>query len=459
MLNEAIFDELRAIVGDEDLLTTPEALVCYSYDGTFHESLPDAAINPSTTAEVSKILQVCNRERIPVITRGMASGLAAATVPVNGGLILNIVRLNRLREIDAVNMTATVEAGIITADFQAEVEKLGLFYPPDPSSIRHSTMGGNVACNAGGPRCLKYGVTGDYVKGLRVVLADGRILWSGGKPIKNVTGYNLSQLFVGSEGTLGVITEVMVKLIALPQYVRTATAMFDSLDTASEAVNAVLSAGLVPATMEMMDNTAINTVEDYLQMGLPRQAEAILIIETDGSDEEAVQREVESIAEICRQQGATQVRVAQTEAERTELWHARRSVSGSLARKRPNKLGEDISVPRSAIPETVRGIKAISEKRGLPIVVFGHAGDGNLHPNILFDKKDPDEWERMQLAVSDIFGLAVEVGGTLSGEHGVGTLKKPYLESAVGPLAIEVMRSLRQALDPKGILNPGKIFD
>jgi glycolate oxidase len=459
MLNGPILDQLRAIVGDQHLLTSPEALICYSYDGTFSESLPDAVINPGTTEEIAEILKVCNHERIPVITRGMASGLAAATVPTNGGLILNVVRLNRILEIDQANMVATVESGVITAELQAEVEKVGLFYPPDPSSIRHSTIGGNVACNAGGPRCLKYGVTSDYVRGLKVVLADGRILWTGGKPIKNATGYNLSQWFVGSEGTLGVITEVMVKLIAQPKYFRTATAIFDSLDIASKTVNAVLSAGLLPATVEMMDNTTINTVEDYLNMGLPRDAEAILIIETDGSDDEAVQREIDAIVAICQLQGATRVQVARTEAERAELWHARRSVSGSLARKRPNKLGEDISVPRSAIPDTIRGIRDISERYSLPIVVFGHAGDGNLHPNILFDKNDRDEWERMQAAVSDIFALAVEMGGTLSGEHGVGTLKKPYLESAIGPLAIDIMRSVRQVLDPNGILNPGKIFD
>lgn len=459
MLNETILSELRAVTGEENLLTSPEARVCYSFDGTFQEALPDAIASPQTTDQVSGILKICNRERVAVITRGMGSGLAAATVPFGGGLVLNMVRMNHILEIDRANMMARVEAGVITADFQAEVEKLGLFYPPDPSSIRHSTMGGNVACNAGGPRCLKYGVTGDYVKGLRVVLADGRILWTGGKPIKNATGYNLSQLFVGSEGTLGVVTEVLVKLKTRPRYVRTATAVFDNLDVASSAVSAVLEAGLLPATMEMMDNTTINTIEDYLHMGLPREAEAILIIESDGSDAAAVEREIEGTVEVCRAAGAVEVRIAGNEAERNELWRARRSVSGSLARKRPNKLGEDISVPRSAIPETVRRIKEIALTHNLPIVVFGHAGDGNLHPNILFDKRDPDEWARVQRAVADIFRLAVEVGGTLSGEHGVGTLKKPYLESAVGPLAIGVMRSVRRALDPNGILNPGKVFD
>lgn len=458
MLSDNHLNELRAIVGGDHLLTSPEALVCYSFDGTFQEASPDAVINPGSTAEIVEILQVCNRERIPVITRGMGSGLAAATVPVGGGLVLNLVRLNRVLELDRANMMVTVQAGVITADLQAEMEKLGLFYPPDPSSVRHSTIGGNIACNAGGPRCLKYGITGDYVMALEAVLADGRILRMGGKAIKDVTGYDLKKLFIGSEGTLGVITEATLKLIALPETKRTAQAIFPKLEDAGKAVNAVLWGGIVPATLEFMDETAIHCVEDYLQMGLPRDAEAMLIIETDGDPADVV-RDMEVIARICREGGAREVKVAETTAQSNELWRARRSISGSLGRKRPNKLGEDISVPRSAIPATISGIKEIAKKYNLPIVIFGHAGDGNMHPNILFDKKDPEEWARVQAAVGELFALAVRVGGTLSGEHGVGILKKPYLESAVGPVAIDVMRAVRQAIDPNGILNPGKIFD
>lgn len=458
MLKEEILFQLRTIAGDDNVLTSPEALICYSYDGTFHESLPEAVVSPANSAEVASILALCNSQGVPVITRGMASGLAAATVPVNGGLVLNMVRMNRILEIDRANMMVEVEAGVITGDLQATVEKLGLFYPPDPSSVRHSTIGGNIACNAGGPRCLKYGVTGDYVMALEVVLADGRILETGGKAIKNVTGYDLVSLFIGSEGTLGVITRAILKLIALPESKRTGQAIFPRLEDASRAVNAILWGGIVPATLEMMDETAINCVEDYMHLGLPRDAEAILIIETDGDGADAA-RDMDVIARICRDGGATEVRVAQTARESDDLWRARRSISGSLGRKRPNKLGEDISVPRSAIPDTIRGIKEISEKRHLPIVIFGHAGDGNLHPNILFDKRDPEEWARVQQAVADLFALSVSVGGTLSGEHGVGTLKKPFLESDVGPIAMDVMRSLRRALDPRGILNPGKILD
>jgi len=304
---------------------------------------------------------------------------------------------------------------------------------------------------------LKYGVTGDYVMALEVVLADGRVFRTGSKAIKNVTGYNLVQLLVGSEGTLGVVTEVTVKLLAIPEAKRTALVTFPKLTDASRAINAVLNAGILPATLELMDETAINCVEDYLHMGLPREAEAILVIETDG-DEADARRDIEVVADICRQGGASEVKVAATAAESDELWRARRSVSPSLGQKRPNKLGEDITVPRSAIPEMVARLKEISKKHDLPIVIFGHAGDGNLHPNILFDRRDPEEWERVQRAVGDIFAAAVELGGALSGEHGVGVLKLPYLEMDLGPIAIDVMHSIKKALDPKGILNPGKIF-
>ncbi len=457
MLNENVLNKLRAIVGDEHLLTSPEALICYSYDGTFHESLPEAVINPDSTEEVSAILKVCNRNRIGVIARGMASGLAAATVPLDGGLVLNLVRLNRILEIDMDNMMATVQAGVITADFQAEVEKLGLFYPPDPSSIRHSTLGGNAACNAGGPRCLKYGITGDYVMALEVVLADGRVMRVGGKAIKNVTGYDLVSLLVGSEGTLGIITELTLRLIAMPEAKRTARVVFPKLEDAAKAVNAVLRGGIVPATLELMDETAINSVEDALHMGLPRDVEAMLVIETDGDEADAA-RDMEVVARICRESGASEIQVADTPEGSAELWRVRRSISGSLGRKRPNKLGEDISVPRSAIPEMIARIKDISARRNLPIVIFGHAGDGNLHPNILFDKRDEEEWQRVEAAVGDLFRAAVEVGGTLSGEHGVGLLKRPYLEMALGATSIEMQRRIKQAWDPNNILNPGKIF-
>lgn len=456
MIEKQILSELRRIVGKDHVLTAPEDLVAFGYDGTFAEHRPDAVVSPASTEGVAQVLQVANREGIPVVARGMGSGLAAASVAFGGGLVLNLTRMNRILEIDQDNMATRVGAGVVTADLQLAVEEVGLFFPPDPSSIKHSTIGGNVACNAGGPRCLKYGVTSDYVLGLTVVLADGRVLRTGGKAIKNVTGYNLTQLFVGSEGTLGVITEVLLKLQPKPKYVRTAMAVYRDLDAAATTVNNILRAGIVPATIELMDDTTINTIEEYLHLGLPTDAAAILILEADGGDEQTVLREIEGIAAVARQTGAVEVRVAETESERSDLWRGRRSVSPSLARRRPNKLGEDISVPRAAIPEAVRRIKAIAAQENLPIVVFGHAGDGNLHPNILFDRRDADEWARVQRATGEIFRTAVELGGTLSGEHGVGVLKLPYLEMAIGPLAIELQQGIKQVLDPKGILNPGK---
>ncbi len=458
MIEPRVIKELEAVVGKEYVLSSPEDLIAFSYDSTFEEHRPDIIVSPANTEEVSRVMRIAYRENIPVVPRGMGSGLAAASIPYSGGMVLNLTRLNRILEIDEENMIATVEAGVVTADFQAKVEEMGLFYPPDPSSIKHSTIGGNIACNAGGPRCLKYGVTSDYVLGLTAVLTNGDIIKTGGKAIKNVTGLNLTQLLLGSEGTLAVITEAMLRLMPKPKHVRTAMAVYDRLENAAKTVNAILLEGVIPATIELMDDTTINTIEEYLHLGLPTDAAAILIIETDGSDEQTVLREMETVARVACECGATDVKVAQTEAERNELWRGRRSVSPSLARRRPNKLGEDISVPRSAIPEAVRRIKEISKKYNLPIVVFGHAGDGNLHPNILFDKRDPDEWHRVEQVSGEIFKMAVELGGTLTGEHGVGVLKQPYLELALGKRVIELQQGIKKVFDPKGLLNPGKKF-
>jgi glycolate oxidase len=457
MINTKTLKELQTIVGKKHVLTEPEDLVAYSYDGTFAEHRPDVIVQPDSTEQVSDVIKVAWREEIPVVPRGMASGLAAASVPMDGGMVLDTCRMNHILEIDEVNFTVTTQAGVVTQDLADTVARKGLFYPPDPSSIKQSTLGGNAACNAGGPRCLKYGVTSDYVMGLTVVLADGRILKTGGKAIKNVTGYNLTQLFVGSEGTLGVITELILKLVPLPTVARTAKAVFPQLADASRCVNSILNAGITPATIELMDETAIATIEEAMHLDLPLDVEAMLIVEVDGMDEEQVLKEVGTIAEICRTTGARDVEVARTEKERAALWSARRSISPSLARRAPNKLGEDISVPRSAIPDAVTAIKEISRQRGIPIAIFGHAGDGNLHPNILFDKHDPAQVEKMKQAAGDIFATSIRLGGTLSGEHGVGNLKLPFLEQDIGPLAIEVMGSIKRALDPKNIMNPGKV--
>jgi glycolate oxidase len=453
-----IIPDLIHILGKNGVLTSPEDLAVYSYDGTFEEHRPDVVVLPTSTEQVSQIVQLAARERIPVVTRGMGSGLAAASVPFSGGIVLCLTRMDHILELDQVNGVVRVEAGIITANLQAEVEKVGLSYPPDPSSIRHSTLGGNIACNAGGPHCLKYGVTGDYVLGLTVVLADGQIHRTGGKVIKDVVGYDLNAIFTGSEGTLGVITEALLRLTARPKAVRTALVEFNSIAGACETVNSILRAGIVPATLELMDQTAIACIEEAMHLNLPVDAAAILLLETDGQDADTVTREIDLSVEICRQNGARKVTVAHDESERAALWKARRSVSPSLARRAPNKLGEDITVPRSAIPAAVSRLKEISTKYGLPIVIFGHAGDGNLHPNILFDKRDPDQWTKVQQMVAEEFALALELGGTLSGEHGVGTLKRPFMQPALGTVSVELQKRLKQAFDPLNILNPGKVL-
>jgi glycolate oxidase len=446
-------------LGKDGVLQSPEDLAVYSYDGTFAEGRPQVVVLPRTTEQVSQVVRIAADMRVPLIPRGMGSGLAAGSIPIpSGGIVVCLTRMNRILEIDTLNATVRAEAGVITAELQTEVERHDLFYPPDPSSNRHSTIGGNIACNAGGPRCLKYGVTGDYVLGLTVVLADGRILHTGGKPIKDVTGYDLNAFFTGSEGTLGLITEALLRLVARPRFTRTALVEFTSLEDASSSVNAILTAGILPASLELMDQSAIACVEQAMHLGLSTDIEALFLVETDGADEQTVVREIQESARVFREHGARSVTIAADEAERKRLWEARRSVSPSLARKAPNKLGEDITVPRSAIPEVIRRLRGISAKHGLPIVIFGHAGDGNLHPNILFDRRDPEQWAKVERMVGEIFEASLALGGTLSGEHGVGVLKKPYLERALGPLSLEVQRRIKQALDPMDILNPGKIL-
>lgn len=457
-MDSGVLDRLTRVVGSGGVLSTPEDLAVYSYDATFAEGLPGLVVLPETTEQTAEIVQVLAGHGIPIVGRGMGSGMAAGSIPVCGdGVVVCFTRMNRILEIDTANSTVHAEAGVVTATLQAAVEEHGLFYPPDPSSIRHSTIGGNVACNAGGPRCLKYGVTGNYVLGLTVVLADGRILRTGGKPIKDVTGYNLNGLFTGSEGTLGLITEALLRLVARPRHAKTCLAEFSRLGDASRAVNAILAAGIVPATLELMDQTAIECIEEAMHLGLPVDVEAILLVETDGSDEGTVAGEIEAAGRISTENGARSVKVARTESEREALWKARRSISPSLARKAPNKLGEDITVPRSAIPEIISRLRAISARFSLPIVIFGHAGDGNLHVVMAGDPTDRDEWGRLEAINQAIVEKAIQVGGTCTGEHGVGIGKRKFMQLEHGE-SYQLMKQIKDVIDPKGLMNPGKIF-
>lgn len=457
MLSQSVIAELRQVLRDTDILVEQADLISYSIDGTWLEARPDCVVMPRSAAEVAAVMRIANRERIPVVPRGGASNLSGGTIPVYGGIVLNLAQLNRILEIDTQNLVAVVQPGVLTHDLQTAVGKHGLYYPPDPSSLKQSTLGGNIAENAGGLRCLKYGVTSKYVLGLEYVTPTGEIGRAGGRVIKNVTGYQLEQLLVGSEGTLAVVTEISLRLIPYPAYKRTAMAIFPTLEGASRTVAGVTSAGIVPAAMELMDRSAVRLVEDYLHLGLPTEAEAILLIEVDGNHEGAIEDEMGRIAAILEHNGAT-VQRARDERESEALWTARRSVSPATARLRPNKLGEDVSVPRSAVPAMIRRCREIAAKYDLPMPVWGHAGDGNVHPNLLFDRRNPAEVERVQQAAGEIFEAAVELGGTLSGEHGIGLLKREFIGMALDPTTIAVMKAVKRALDPNNILNPGKIF-
>ncbi len=457
MIEAKLIDELNEIVGDDNVFTSPEELLCYSYDSTVLQHLPEIVVLPRTAREVAGVVKLAIRGKLPIVPRGAGTNLAGGTIPIQGGIVISITRMTDILEIDTVNMVAVVQPGVVTGKLQAEVAKQGLYYPPDPASLKVTTIAGNVGMNAGGPHALKYGVTSDYVMGLEVVLPSGELIRTGGKAIKNVTGYNLTQLFVGSEGTLGVITEITLRLIPQPESSGSVLAAFADLDDAATLVNRILQAGVTPAVIEIMDQMTVQTVDDYLQSGLPRDAAALLLIQVDGV-QAAVDQELEVVSQLCRENRATMVEVATTPDEEEVLWKARQSISPSLTRVRPNKLGEDISVPREAIPQVVNRIQEISRVRDLPIVIFGHISDGNLHPNILFDQADPEEMERVEAASSDIFEVATSVGGTLSGEHGIGLLKQKYLQLDLPEATVEVMRTIKRALDPDNIMNPGKVF-
>ncbi len=453
-----VLQALRRIVGPEHVLRDPEDLLAYGIDGTWVEREPQVVVLPISAEEISAILKLANEEHIVVTPRGSASGLSGGALPASGGIALSLTRMNRILEIDTGNAVAVVQPGVITGELQAAVEKVGLFYPPDPSSLSVSAIGGNVAENAGGARCLKYGVTTDYVMGLQVVLPTGEIIRTGGRMVKNVTGYNLRALFTGAEGTLGVVTEITLRLLPKPRYALTALAVFPRLDDAAEAVTRIMGTGIVPASVELMDQTTVQCVEELLHIGLPLEAEALLLFAVDGNYEQIVRAELESIGNVCQAMGAAEVRVAQDAEESARLWKARRSVSPALARRRPNKLGEDVSIPRTAIPAMVRAVREIAARYQVSIPVFGHIGDGNLHPNLLCDRRNREEMARVRLAAAEIFEAAIALGGTLSGEHGIGLLKKEFMERDLGAAQVAAMRRIKAALDPNLILNPGKIF-
>lgn len=458
MLHPSLAAQLRTIVGDAYFRDDQEALIAHSYDGTpMLQALPDAVIYPASTEQVSAIMKALSAYKVPLVSRGSGSNLCGGTVPVQGGVVMVMHRMNRILELDLENLTATVQPGIITADFIQHIESLGLFYPPDPSSMRISTIGGNIAECSGGLRGLKYGTTKDYVIGLEAVLASGEIIRTGGKLMKDVAGYDLTKLLVGSEGTLAVITEATLKLIPPPKSKMTMLAMYRDLYGAARTVSAIIESKIIPATLEFMDNPTIRVVDDFAKLGLPLDMEAILLIEQDG-DPETVTRDIEQIRQICMREQADSIQVAATREEAERLLTARRSAFTALARLRPTTILEDATVPRSKIADMVRRINDISAKYNVTIATFGHAGDGNLHPTATTDARDAEEIHRVEQAFEEIFAAALELGGTITGEHGVGMVKAPFLEWKIGVSGVSLMKGIKHVFDPDNLLNPGKVF-
>ncbi|HSI83215.1 MAG TPA: FAD-linked oxidase C-terminal domain-containing protein [Candidatus Methylacidiphilales bacterium] len=452
-------DEIRKLLPANAILTEKEDILPYSFDGTAALlKMPLAVVFPTTAEEIAQILKICVANKTLVVTRGSGTGLSGGSLPVDGCIVLCLVRMSKILEVDTKNLTLLAESGAVTQEIAARAEVAGLFYPPDPGSMKISTIGGNVAENSGGLRGLKYGVTRDYVMGLEVVFTNGDIAWMGNKCVKDVAGYNLRDLFIGSEGTLGVITKVLLKLIPKPQARKTLLAIFDQMEAASDTVSAIIEAKIIPCTLEFLDKVTINSVEDYAKIGLPRDAAAVLLIETDGHPA-SVEDEARAMESICMANNARLVKVAQTAEEAGTLATARRAAFSSLARVSPTTILEDATVPRSELTKMVSFIQKTAEKHKLRVGTFGHMGDGNLHPTFLTNERNHEEMHRVEIAMVEIFDFALSLGGTITGEHGVGLAKKPFLPKALGPVNMRLLKTLKTAFDPEGILNPGKIFD
>jgi glycolate oxidase len=450
--------EFENILGKGNVFHDETDRQAYSYDAAvLKPSLPSLILRPESSEALGKAIRVCNENSLPLTVRGAGTNLSGGTVPKPGGIVILTNALNKILEINEEDLYAVVQPGVVTAKFAASVEAKGLFYPPDPGSQAVSTLGGNVAENAGGLRGLRYGVTRDYVMGLEFFDVNGELVKTGARTVKCVTGYNLGGLLVGSEGTLGVFARIILKLIPMPAAQKAMMAVFSEVSKASEAVSAIIANKIVPVTLEFMDNFTIRAVEDFSRVGLPVDAAALLLIEVDGHPAQ-VEEDAAKVESICRQMGAMRIRVAQDAGERDKVWEARRSALSALSRVKPTTVLEDATVPRSKIPAMIGSIEEIGRKYDLSIGTFGHAGDGNLHPTILTDRRDSDEWLRVEKAIDAIFEKALALGGTLSGEHGIGTAKSKYLENETSHATILYSRRIKAALDPKNILNPGKII-
>lgn len=462
MITDEIKSKIRKVVGLENAMDSPIDCFGYSYDSSFvsmsQDNIPELVVRPLTTEEVAKVMIIANEYGIPVTPRGTASGRTGGSIPVKGGISLSLERMKKIIELDERNMMITVEAGVRTFDVYSVCAEKGLFFPPDPASWKYSTIGGNVGENAGGMRAVKYGVTSNYVMGLEVVKADGSVITTGGKAIKNVTGYNLTQLFTGSEGTLGIITKVLLRLIPMPKARNTMQLMFPSLNSACNTIHRMLMSGVVPAAAELMDKISIQAVAKHRNLAIDSAIEACIILEIDGESNAELEKQAKQIEIIASELNVSEIRIAGSQQEVDEIWAIRRGLSSAIGAMAPNRFGEDISVPRDAFPEAIRRIQEISKKYNLTIAVYGHAGDGNVHPSVLCDLSQPEEDQRVHQAINEIFDVALALGGTLSGEHGIGITKRPYIAKALGEEGVNTLKMVKQALDPQGILNPSKIW-
>jgi glycolate oxidase len=449
---------LQKIFGESEVLTEVEDMIAYSYDASHFEVRPEAVVFATTTQQVSALMKFAYRENIPVTPRGQGSGLSGGSVPLYKGIVLSMDKMNKVLDFDPANRLITVEAGLTTSEIDPIAAESNLFYPPDPGSVTFSTIGGNVAENAGGLRGLKYGVTKDYVKMMRVVLPQGDIVTLGNKCVKHVAGFNMEGIFVGSEGLLGIMTEVTLSLLPIPEHRESALAVFNTLDGAAQAVSDIIAAGVTPSTMEYMDNVTINAIQNFKDCGLPRDAAAVLLIETDGEKNSALV-EMAKVEEEVKKNDISEFARAKSSAERDSLFTGRRIALNALASVKPNLILEDATVMRSKLPDMVRGITDIATKHNLQVGIFGHAGDGNLHPTFLIDMNDSDEMIRTDKAVKELFQLAIDLDGTISGEHGIGLEKKPFLKDQIGGEGIALLQNIKKTFDPKNLLNPGKMFD
>ncbi|MEJ2642692.1 MAG: FAD-linked oxidase C-terminal domain-containing protein [Desulfosarcinaceae bacterium] len=457
MISESLIRQFGRLVGEDNVWGDATDLFTYAYDAAVVEPVkPGLIVRPTSAEALGQAVRLCNDNGLALTVRGAGTNLSGGTVPLPGGVVIVTNGMKAIVEINEADMYAVVQPGVVTAKLAAAVEAKGLFYPPDPGSQAVSTIGGNVAENAGGLRGLKYGVTRDYVMGLSFFDVEGNLVKSGSRTVKCATGYNLAGLMVGSEGTLGVFSEIILKLIPLPQHRKALMAVFESLEKASETVAAIIADRIVPATLEFLDNFTIRAVEDFSKAGLPTDAAAMLLIELDGHPAQ-VEEDAERVETLCRSMGAASIRVARDAAERDRVWAARRAALSALAQLKPTLVLEDATVPRSRIPDMVAAIGRIAARYQITIGTFGHAGDGNLHPTILTDKRDPKEWQRVEKAIDDIFDEALKMGGTLSGEHGTGLAKCRYLEKETSAGTLLFSSRIKRAMDPNNILNPGKI--